>query len=257
MSLSRKTASRAGPNRSRAVVASPHGQERPRFDLVGVTTIPAMSDPPAQESSRSAAGVSFATETAIREAIKVDHPADLDEIWVDEFSIPGTKERVDLARVGRGLSCFEIKTGRDDLRRLPRQVDAFSRLFDRCTVVVDEKHLDGCESVVPVWWGISVASLAGSDVVVEELRGGGPNPTCDPALLVRLLWKGEVELAVREIAAPSPAEASRQVLWASLLKHGSPGEVKRLVCAALLRRDGRGARLPSNRFGVRRPAVGP
>lgn len=216
-----------------------------------------MSERASQQSSRSVAGVSFATETAIREAIKVDHPAGNDEIWIDEFSVPGTKERVDLARVGGGLSCFEIKTERDDLPRLPRQVDAFSRLFDRCTVVVDEKHLGGCESLVPGWWGISVASLAEPDVAVEELRRGDPNPTCDPALLVRLLWKEEVEVAVREIAAPSPVEASRQVLWASLVKHGSPGEVKRLVCDALRRRDGRAARLPSNRFGVRRPAVGP
>jgi hypothetical protein len=199
----------------------------------------------------------FATEADIRGAIKASRPSGLAEIWIDEFRIPGTKERVDVALVGAGLSGFEIKTERDDLRRLPRQLSAFSRLFDNCTVVVAEKHLGGCESMVPDWWGISVASLEDRRVHIETIRLGRPNPDCDPELLVRLLWKGEVERAVVEISAPSPKEASRQVLWASLLEHASPGEVKRLVCDALRHRDGRGARLPSNRFGVTRPAVGP
>lgn len=203
------------------------------------------------------AGVAYATAGAIGEGIKAGRPAGPAEMWIEEFWIPGTKERADLALVGAGLSGYEIKTERDDLRRLPRQLGAFSRLFDRCDVVVAEKHLHGCESLLPAWWGISVASLGARGALVERVRGGEPNPACDAALLVRLLWKDEVEQAVKEIAAPSPADASRQVLWASLLKHASPTEVKRLVCDALRRRDGRSARLPSNRFGIRRPAVGP
>ncbi|MEX2106770.1 MAG: sce7726 family protein [Solirubrobacterales bacterium] len=199
----------------------------------------------------------FATEAIIRETIRAAHPAGAGEIWIDEFSVPGTKERVDLALVGAALTAFEIKTERDDLRRLPRQLNAFSRLFDHCSVVVAEKHLAGCELMLPEWWGISVASFSSTGVVLDRVRGAGSSPESDPVLLVRLLWKGEVEQAVKEIAAPSPPQASRQVLWAVLLQHGSPGELKRLVCKALRSRDGASAKLPSNRFNVRRPAVDP
>ncbi|HEX4306498.1 MAG TPA: sce7726 family protein [Solirubrobacterales bacterium] len=216
-----------------------------------------MSDPAAEQTRGPDTKATFATEAKIREAIRATHPARAGEVWIDEFSVPGTKERVDLALVGGVLSAFEIKTERDDLRRLPRQLEAFSRLFDHCSVAVAEKHLPGCESMLPEWWGISVASLGATGVALEEVRQAGLSPEPDPALLVRLLWKGEVEEAVREIAAPSPPQASRQVLWAALLQYGSPGEVKRLVCDALRRRDGAGARLPSNRFNVRRPVVDP
>jgi hypothetical protein len=216
-----------------------------------------MSNPAAEETGGSKARPTFATEAAIREAIRSAYRARAGEIWINEFSIPGTRERVDLALVGSSLTAFEIKTERDDLRRLPRQLDAFSRLFDHCSVAVDEKHVAECESMVPEWWGILVARLGAKGVVLDLLRAATPNPKSDPALLVRLLWKGEVEQAVKEIAAPLPPQASRQVLWAALLQYGSPAEVKRLVCNALRTRDGASARLPSKRFNVRRPAVDP
>lgn len=197
----------------------------------------------------------FATEALIRETIKQMRPFRRSEIWIDEFWIPGTKERADLAVVGRELEAYEIKTERDDLRRLPRQMKAFSSLFDRCTVVIAEKHVDGCIELIPDWWGVVIAALGPTGVDLDAARTAKPNPEPDPEILVRLLWKQEVEEAVKKIAAPSPPHASRQVLWASLLKHGSPSEIQKLVRAALRCRDGATAKLPSNRFNVARTAA--
>jgi hypothetical protein len=59
----------------------------------------------------------------------------LDEVWV-----PRSNERADVAIIGTRMDGFEIKTERDTLHRLPRQVEAYGRLFDRCTAVVDQRH---------------------------------------------------------------------------------------------------------------------
>lgn len=199
----------------------------------------------------------FATAEMTRDAIKAVTNPGLDQIWIDEFSVPETKERADLVSVGTRLDAYEIKTERDDLRRLPRQVAAFSRLFDRCTIVTAEKHLDGCLDLVPEWWAVSTTSLGPSGAHLDHIRKGTGNPDPDAAVMVRLLWKREVAEAVKEIAAPSPPEASRQMLWDALLKHGRPAEVRRLVRDALYCRDGASARLPSRRFNVGRPVVDP
>lgn len=200
---------------------------------------------------------SFASESLIRDTIRAMTDPALGLVWIDEFSVPGTRERVDLASVGAWLGAYEIKTERDDLRRLPRQVGAFSRLFDRCTIVTAEKHLDGCLELVPEWWAVMVASLGPSGVQIIPIREGMTNPDPDAEVLVRLLWKHEVERAVKEIAAPSPPEASRQILWDALLKHGRPKEIQKLVREALSCRDGASARMPSRRFNVGRPAADP
>lgn len=59
---------------------------------------------------------------------------------VDELWVPVSHERADVAVIGRGMDGFEIKTERDTLKRLPRQMVAYGRLFDRCTAVVAERH---------------------------------------------------------------------------------------------------------------------
>jgi hypothetical protein len=53
--------------------------------------------------------------------------------------------------VGRSLDAFEIKSERDTLRRLPRQALAYERLFDRCTLVLAERHSDHPAAMLPEW----------------------------------------------------------------------------------------------------------
>jgi hypothetical protein len=61
---------------------------------------------------------------------------------VEEMGIAG-EARVDIALIGDHLHRFEIKSERDSLRRLPAQVEVYSRVFDYVTLVVDTRHLDG------------------------------------------------------------------------------------------------------------------
>lgn len=52
-----------------------------------------------------------------------------------ELVVPITSERADVAAIGDATWLFEIKSGRDSLRRLRRQADAFARVADRCVLV--------------------------------------------------------------------------------------------------------------------------
>jgi hypothetical protein len=69
--------------------------------------------------------------------------------------VPRSHERAGMVVVGRSLDAFEIKSERDTLRRLPRQALAHERLFDRCTLVVAERHSDHAAAMLPEWWGSS------------------------------------------------------------------------------------------------------
>ncbi len=166
----------------------------------------------------------------------------LEELWV-----PRSNERADLALLGRRMDGFEIKTERDTLRRLPRQVGAYGRLFDRCTVVVADNHREKAEGIVPDWWGITTVAVNGH-VSFATVRNARQNPALDPETLVRLLWRDEVMGALHALGAEPNPKAHRASLWNELLSSATLTQLRRAVRAALLNRDAASARIPTRRF---------
>lgn len=168
---------------------------------------------------------------------------------VDEFWVPRSYARADLAVIGRSMDGFEIKTENDTLRRLPRQIDAYGRLFDRCSVVVAEKHCDDAEAMLPAWWGITTLHVNGH-VSFTEVREPQRNPAVDPEILVRLLWKDEVVVALMNLGASPDGRASRGALWSGLLQTANLSQLRAAVRRALLDRDPAQARIATRRFTV-------
>lgn len=168
---------------------------------------------------------------------------------VDEFWVPRSHERADLAVIGRSMDGFEIKTERDTLRRLPRQIEAYGRLFDRCSVVVAEKHCHEAAVLLPDWWGITTVHVNGG-VSFTEIRHPKRNPAVDPEILVRLLWKEEAAMALVNLGAAPGERASRGALWRALLETANLSQLRAAVRRALLSRDPARARIATQRFTV-------
>jgi len=163
---------------------------------------------------------------------------------VDELWVPRSNERADMAVIGRLMDGFEIKTERDTLRRLPRQVAAYGRLFDRCTAVVAERHRMQAEEILPGWWGITTVNVNGVVTFTTD-RKPKSNPAIEPEILVRLLWRDEVIHALTALGCEPDRSASRGSLWAELLRSASLRQLKSAVRNALLDRDPRQAKMPT------------
>jgi hypothetical protein len=166
---------------------------------------------------------------------------------VEELWVPRSNERADLAVLGRTMDGFEIKTDRDTLRRLPRQIAAYGRLFDRCTVVIADKHSEKASELVPAWWGITAIAVNGC-VSFETLRKPRQNPGPDPDTLVRLLWRDEAMAALRALGAEPDPKAHRASLWSELLETTTLSQLRRAVRSALMSRDATQARIATRRF---------
>jgi len=173
---------------------------------------------------------------------------------LEEFWIPTSNERVDIAVVNGVLSAYEIKTHRDTLRRLPRQASAFGRVFDYCTAVVAERHLEKALDIIPNWWGV-VCVVAGPAVVFSEQRAGRLNRDVDPNVLVRLLRREEVAAALEAVAGTQPAASTRAAMWRQLLESVDLDRLRGIVRSSLLARTGEWSRLPSKQ--LRRPPPSP
>jgi hypothetical protein len=190
------------------------------------------------------------TEATIRESLShellsgLPHAETVYELWV-----PRSYERADVAVIGPTMDGFEIKTARDTLRRLPRQAAAYARLFDRCYVVLADRHVERAMGILPSWWGVMV--IRGETAPeFERIREADVNHDVDPETLVRLLWRDEVHAALCAFGAPPEPGTGRFRMWAQLLDLVEVDVLKTAVREALIRRDPTSARISSRRFSA-------
>ena len=128
---------------------------------------------------------------AVRHRLDVLHADDDDTRVIEEMGIWSASARIDIAVVNGELCGFELKSARDNLKRLPGQEELYSQVFDRVTLVTAENHLEKSREIVPEWWGISIASMSCQGVELDDEREPQENPQLNPATLARLLWRDE------------------------------------------------------------------
>jgi hypothetical protein len=110
---------------------------------------------------------------------------------INELGLDFGASRVDVAVVNGIMHGYEIKSDLDNLLRLPRQISYYNRAFERMTIVVSRKYLSEVKELVPLWWGIKVISSDQKRLIV--VRKGRKVTNQDPILIIKLLWKKELE----------------------------------------------------------------
>lgn len=110
---------------------------------------------------------------------------------INELGLDFGASRIDVAVVNGILHGYEIKSDLDTLVRLPRQIQYYNRAFERMTIVVSRKYLEEVQYMIPSWWGIKVLSADQTRLI--EVRKGRKVSFQDPSLIIKLLWKKELE----------------------------------------------------------------
>lgn len=181
----------------------------------------------------------MAREIAIRGAVRplaVSAAGEAGARVIEEFWTPASHQRADLAAVGRDLHAYEIKSSADTLQRLPSQIAAFSRIFDRCTAVVATKHEAQTMELIPDWWGLVVVD-GDPDLSLNVRRAGKVNRNVEVELVVRLLWKEEASKILKEHDLQPNPLGGRSAMWAQLLASLHPSVICESVRNALRTRE--------------------
>lgn len=128
---------------------------------------------------------------AVRRKLDLLHADDEDTRVIEEMGIWSATARIDIAVVNGELCGFELKSAKDNLKRLPHQEQLYSQVFDRVTLVTAENHLVESLTIIPEWWGLSVAVMTSGLVRLSAERDAQENPQLRPPTLARLLWRDE------------------------------------------------------------------
>jgi hypothetical protein len=184
------------------------------------------------------------------------HHEEANTLVVDELGLKHGQRRADIAVINGHLNGFEIKGDEDSLSRLPGQVEAYSAVFDRATVVVAERHLEEIQRLLPAWWGIVVCTTGPRRALrFRTVRKAAPNRGVDALAVAHLLWKDEaIELLAARGVAPRILKSRRSVLYTHLVSLTEPSELRRLVRERLKGRTSwRCPPLPSRGGGLSLP----
>ncbi len=156
-----------------------------------------------------------------------------DTIVVEELVLSQGECRIDLAVVNGELSGWEIKSDRDTLARLPRQVELYGEVFDRVTLVTGTRLAQAASIQVPKWWGIMIVTDDPAEPL-SMVRPAALNRAVKPEKLVQLLWRDELTHILRRDGRMNGlARAPKRVLWDSLATSLSLSQLKDEVRSCL------------------------
>lgn len=159
-------------------------------------------------------------------------------IYIDELDLCG-RVRVDVAVLNGSMSGYELKSASDTLRRLPNQVDYYSRVLDYAALVVAENHFERAIALIPEWWACHVASWTCDSVQLDVARVGNVNPAPEPHSVAMLLWRDEALHQLNAIGAATGKRSwSRSKLCQALASELPQAELSAVVREQLKARSG-------------------
>ena len=176
--------------------------------------------------------------TEIKERIKQSKKARV----IDEFQILRGQGRIDVAFVDEALHGYEIKSATDNLERLPAQQAIYGKVFERMTLVADERHVEEAIKIVPQNWGLIVVGIKESKPYASTLWPAMLNYNLDKLALAQLLWREEaIELMEYFDLIRGFRTANRKKMWNHISDSLTMEQLKTFVCFKLrTRKDWRG-----------------
>ena len=142
---------------------------------------------------------------------------------VDEMGLSAHAARIDIGVINGQLVGYEIKSDRDNLDRLPHQLEVYNQIFDLVTVVCGPKH----EKKLEAWLangfahcGLLVTQKTDGASELREVRPATQNPNRSGYMIASLLWHEEAKQLLVELGlGKGLSRLRRWELWDLLAAH--------------------------------------
>ena len=123
-------------------------------------------------------------------------------IALNEFRVRNSI--VDFALFNGESKAFEIKTEYDTQKRLEHQIEEYSKLFEKCYVVIPDKSFYDYENNIPKNVGIIILTTNYGRIQLKEMRKALPNEYIDIDVLMRSIRTIEYKNIVKNYFGKIP-----------------------------------------------------
>lgn len=158
---------------------------------------------------------------------------------IPELTLPCESVRVDVAVVNGIMHGYELKSDVDTLNRLDNQVIAYNSVFDKVTLVVGKKHAAHAISLIPRWWGVTVAKSVPekAEPLLIPIRDACENPAQNILAITNLLLKSEaVDCLISIGCEKGYSNKSKREICEKLVEQVDAKNLKALVRDKLINR---------------------
>ena len=168
---------------------------------------------------------------ALKSKVLARHAKDPDTRIFEELGLRHGAGRIDIAVVNGIIHGYELKSNKDNLKRLSLQVQIYSSTLDKVTLVVGHRHVAEAEKLIPDWWGIKLATVGSrGGFKFTEIRRAGINLLLDPLSVSKLLWRSEALTLLEELGeADEVRNKARAFIYAHLASIGDPALIRERV----------------------------
>src|SRR6266481_5594730 len=147
-----------------------------------------------------------------RKVLAVEH-ACADTLILNELGLRHGDCRADIAVINGELAGYEIKSDRDSLIRLGKQIRYYGAVFNRVAVVVAPRHVKSVLSLLPTFWGVFVCHASErNEPDFEVLREADENDTVDATAIAQLLWRQEAISILSELGCTASVLRQRRAI---------------------------------------------
>ena len=128
---------------------------------------------------------------------------------------------------------YEIKSERDSLSRLARQVEAYSNVFAKVNVIVGENHVRGVENSVPDHVGIQVLSNRYQITPLREADEDASRTVSSAIFDSITLQEARLILVAAGVEVPDVPNTQRYCVWRELFSKLKSEHAHRLMVDTL------------------------
>lgn len=154
---------------------------------------------------------------------------------VEEFSLPVAKARIDIAVVNGALHGYEIKSASDNLKRLPSQIEAYTKVFDFISVVTEKRYLNHIVNEFPKWIGVIECDESSNSV--KQIRRPKQNKLREGFFIAKLLWRDELIDCLKELNIPFRNRNGHWILCETLSENTTVDQLSEIVRSKLKSRS--------------------
>lgn len=182
------------------------------------------------------------SEAEIREFLnkRILRNKDIDSTMIiEELGLDHGANRIDLAVLHSSIHGFEIKSSRDTLKRLPKQLSSYTATLEKLTLVVASNHLDSVMAIIPDWSGVVLVEKGiRGGLNFQTIRKSIRNPEIDLFRMAHLLWKNEATELLNEYGFEGiPKSATRTQLYQMIADNVSLTKLRNYIKQCFVSRE--------------------
>jgi len=148
-------------------------------------------------------------------------------LLLEELAVLNGSSIADIVLISKIFNqAFEIKSARDSLSRLEKQINDYLQVFDYVTVITQASHYDDVERIVPSFVGIF---LIYDDESFDYVRKAAASPYLKKEKMVKLLWKNEIYSFLRSKGYSKISHLRISKLEKILCENFSLNEIKSIL----------------------------